>query len=253
MSAKRIVIVEDEEILRFGTTLHLKSFGYDVVGNFSSGEELIEKVADLKPDIILMDIELAGTMNGIEAAEIIQEKVDIPLIYLSVHSDPETIQKAESSQPFRYMTKPFHDTELQFTIEMAIKHHKMKKELLITIKEYQEVFNNMPGIVYRSYLEDTKIDLFNDNFEKITGFKWGEIEHDNLHFMLPLVLAEDREILINALEESINSKNPFKVDYRIKSKDGKIRQLKEISKLLAKEEGQMYLEGIILDINYPDQ
>ena len=90
--SKRILVVEDEEILRVGTTLHLKSFGYDVVGNFQRGEDAVEHVTDLNPDLILMDIKLSGKLDGIETVKQIQKKIDVPVIYLSAYSNDKLIE-----------------------------------------------------------------------------------------------------------------------------------------------------------------
>lgn len=244
----RILVVEDEEILRFGTILHLKSFGYDVVGNFKYGEDAVKHAADLKPDLILMDIKLAGDINGIETVKQIHKKLDVPVIYLSVYSDMQTIEKAKSTNPFRYMIKPFNEEELRFTIETAIKSYQQEKVLKI----HENVMNNIRGIVYRFYNgENWKIDFFNSMLEKMTGFKFNELESSDIHFLMPLVVNEDREKLTKALNNSISLKKPFNITYGIKNKNGEIRQFYEIGKPVIGINGEvLHVDGTVFDITH---
>ncbi|BDZ69932.1 response regulator [Methanobacterium petrolearium] len=245
---KRILVVEDEEILRMGTTLNLKSFGYNVVGNFKSGEDAIEHIENLNPDLVLMDIKLSGDLNGIETVKRIQEKIDIPVIYLSVYSDQETIEKAKFTKPFRYMNKPFNDEELKFTIETAIKSHTQKK-LCDKLKTHKDVINNIQGTVYRFYLDRGEIELFNGMSEKMTGFKPSELKNYNLHFLENLILSEDQKNVENILSNSINLKIPFSMFYRIKNKKGQIKKFYEIGKPVTGSQGEvLYLDGIIFDV-----
>ncbi len=245
---RRILVVEDEEILRLGTTLHLKSFGYDVVGNFKSGEDSIKQCTALKPDLILMDIKLAGDIDGIETVRKIQEKLDVPVIYLSVYSDRQTIEQAKTTNPFRYMVKPFKEEELKFTIETAIKLHEQEK-LLKKLEAYEESLCNIQGIIYRWYAGKGggELKFFNDMLEKMTGYKPDELKKD-VHFLIPLILTDDREKLVNMLNNSIGKKT-FKLNYRIKNKDGKVRQFQETGKLIYEADRKInYVDGVIFDI-----
>lgn len=247
MVRHKIMVVEDEEILRLGTTLHLKSFGYEVVGNFSSGEEAIDKLLDIKPDVVLMDIELAGNWDGIKTAGKIKERWDVPIIYVSVHADSKTIDYAKSTKPFRYMRKPFNDEELQFTIEMAVKTHKKEKILLEKIDNYRDIFSKLPGIFYRI---DTnhKVILLNDLLEELSGYTDNEIKNEGYCYLYSLIVPDDQKETLESLNNNINSKKPFKLNYRIKTKSDQLKTLQEIINPVFEEDHLMYVEGVILDI-----
>lgn len=119
MDKKKILIVEDEEIVARLTRKRLEAMGYAVTGVVNTGEEAIQQVLHIPPDLILMDIYLAGKTSGIEAAEKIQAIQDIPVIYMTAYSDEATVHKAKMTRPFGYVIKPFEDRELQILIEMT--------------------------------------------------------------------------------------------------------------------------------------
>jgi two-component system, response regulator PdtaR len=114
----RILVVEDDQIIQLDLQRQLKQLDYAVVGTASSGEEAVAKATELQPDLILMDIRLKGTMNGIEAAHQIQSAHQVPVIYLTAQSGDVTPQDKEVLGP--RVTKPFKHIELQGAIENAL-------------------------------------------------------------------------------------------------------------------------------------
>ncbi len=128
MTKKKILIVEDEAIVAKDISVCLNRTGYEVVGTFSNGEKALEFLADNKPDLILMDIMLAGQMTGIDAAGIIKEKFDIPLVFLTAYADEKTIGKAKVKDPYGYVIKPFKEIDLRTSIEMALYKFQKEKE-----------------------------------------------------------------------------------------------------------------------------
>jgi two-component system, response regulator PdtaR len=245
--SKRILVVEDEEILRVGTTLHLKSFGYDVVGNFQRGEDAIANVIELKPDLILMDIKLSGEINGIETVKEIQKKIDVPVVYLSAYSNDELIEEAKSTKPFRYLIKPLDEMDLKYTIDGAIE--AFKREQLYNIKD--EVLANLNGMAYRHNIENgVKVTFFTDTFKKITGFNVDEIKSNGSHFLGSLIVNDDYESVINILNGSIESNKSFEMNYRIKNKNGDIKQFYEIGKPVFGQNNEIiHIDGIIFDLS----
>ncbi len=124
-----IFIVEDEAIVALDLKSNLERIGYSVTGIVPSGEEALEKIKDINPDLIIMDIRLQGSLDGIDTAAILNEKYDIPFIFLSAYSDEGIIERAKHVEPFGYIIKPFGANNLRTAIEMAMYRAKMKTEL----------------------------------------------------------------------------------------------------------------------------
>jgi CheY-like chemotaxis protein len=129
MSQPKIVVVEDEGIVAKNIKHMLKGLGYEVPAIVSSGKDAIQKAAETKPDLMLMDIVLEGDMDGIEAAKQIQTRFDIPVVYLTAHADDTTVLRAKMTAPYGYLLKPFDERELHAAIELALYKHKMEREV----------------------------------------------------------------------------------------------------------------------------
>ena len=145
MSKTNILVVEDESIVAKDISQSLKKLGYNVIDTASSGEAAVIIADEKKPDLVLMDIMLKGEMSGIDAANFIHEKNNIPVIFLTAYADESTLAKAKISEPYGYILKPFKEIDLHSNIEMALyKHQKaieMRKErdFLFSIIENQEM------------------------------------------------------------------------------------------------------------------
>jgi PAS domain S-box-containing protein len=125
----RILIVEDERIVALDLGATLNYLGYTVTASVSTGEAAITESVRLRPDLVLMDIRLAGEIDGIQAAEAIRKQVDIPVIYLTAHSDDPTLARARNSGPFGYLVKPFKAPDLHCAIEIALHKHEIETKL----------------------------------------------------------------------------------------------------------------------------
>jgi CheY-like chemotaxis protein len=120
MGKAKILVVEDESVVTLDIQDHLVSLGYEVSATAASGEEAIRKAAQTNPDLVLMDIKLKGKMDGVEAAEQIQARFGVPVIYLSAFSDWTTMQRAKATHPFAYLLKPVEESHLSSILEMAL-------------------------------------------------------------------------------------------------------------------------------------
>lgn len=123
-----ILAVEDEHIVARDIKAMLESLGY-TAETAGSGEEALQKAADLRPDLILMDIVLKGRMDGIDAAAQVRDRLQIPVIYLTAHADEQTVQRAKLTAPYGYILKPFEEREIYIAIELALfRHHNETKK-----------------------------------------------------------------------------------------------------------------------------
>lgn len=124
-----ILVVEDEAIVSKDIQQSLKKLGYDVVGACATGEDAMKQAERLHPTLVLMDIMLKGDISGIEAAEFVREKLNIPVIFLTAYADSSTLSKAKVTEPYGYIIKPFKEIDLQTNIEIALYKHERAKDM----------------------------------------------------------------------------------------------------------------------------
>ena len=124
-----ILVVEDETIGGLENKTRLQRLGHLVPDVVASGEKAIAQAEALLPELILMDIMLQGEMNGLEAADIIRERLDIPVIFLTAYSDESTLERAKEAGPYGYVLKPVKDRELYTTIELGLVKHQNEQKL----------------------------------------------------------------------------------------------------------------------------
>jgi PAS domain S-box-containing protein len=169
MNKAKILIVEDEGITAEDIKDYLNSLGYDILAICSTGEDAIEKARELDPDLVLMDIMLAGVVDGIQAAELIREQYGIPVVYLTAYSDPQTLERAKITEPYGYVLKPFDQRDLQIAVEIALHKHTMQSKIL----ESQRWLSTTVASVHEALIavdSSYRILTMNQAAEKLTGW-----------------------------------------------------------------------------------
>lgn len=127
MNRPRIYIVEDEALIAMEICDRLTHLGYDVCGKATRGEQALDEIPRLSPDIVLMDIRLADKLTGIETAAKLRQLLDLPVVYLTAFSDTRFIEEAIGTEPFGYLLKPFEERELHATLQAALYKHRMEQ------------------------------------------------------------------------------------------------------------------------------
>lgn len=168
MQQVNIMIVEDEKIVAADIRQNLTMLGYLVPSVLASGEEAIKKASEQCPDLVLMDIQLKGKIDGIEAAKIVQTRLNVPVVFITAFADEATIQRAKSTEPYGYIVKPFGKKELQSTIEIALYKYGRERRLKTNEQWLMSVFRNIgEGVV--AVDRAGSVCIMNTAAEAITG------------------------------------------------------------------------------------
>ncbi len=139
MIKARILIVEDEAILAADLEQVLQRMGHTVVGICASGAAAMRTARDTNPELILMDINLQGPLDGIETARIFKEiGSDVPVIFLTAYADRETVIRVRETEPFGYLLKPFDEQLLRINVDVSLYKNRMDKEREVLRRELAE-------------------------------------------------------------------------------------------------------------------
>jgi len=124
-----VMVVEDEQLIAQDIADTLTKLGYAVTGMVASAEECVESAEARRPDLVLMDIHLQGEVDGIEAARLLRERFDIPVVFLSAYADEGTVARAKTTAPLGYLLKPFRKSELRSAVEVGLFRHQLERQL----------------------------------------------------------------------------------------------------------------------------
>jgi two-component system cell cycle sensor histidine kinase/response regulator CckA len=165
-----IAVVEDESIVALDIKNLLERSGYLVSGLFSSGEDLLARMDELKPDLILMDIKIRGRLDGVATAQLIHERYKTPVILLTAFADEATVSRAKLTQPFGYILKPFEERELRTAVEIALYRAAMEARLRKSEERYRSLFNE--GITGNFLADpDGRLTEANPAFRRLVGLE----------------------------------------------------------------------------------
>ena len=139
----RILIVEDMESISMVLNAALEAQGYAVVGIARDGAAAVEVAGDTRPDLVFMDISLAGDMDGVQAAGSIRAAYGTPIVFLTSHTDEETLERARAVEPHGYLVKPLEPRMLRPTVEMALHKHRMELERQELIERLQAALDEV--------------------------------------------------------------------------------------------------------------
>lgn len=200
MPKAKILIVEDEKIVAMDIQKSVEKMGYFVCAIASSGEEAVQKAADARPDLTLMDIVLKGEMDGIMAAEQINALFKMPIVYLTAYDDEDILQRAKITTPYGYITKPFNDRELRIAIEIALYKNLTEAKIRKTELWLAAVLRSVgDGVIASDRVG--RITFMNQMAEKLTGWKEEEVLGKKLTEVLNI---KDEEL--GGLEKSLVEK-----------------------------------------------
>ncbi len=184
LARARILVVEDETVIALHTRMQLQGLGYEPVGMASSGEQAIELAARLRPDLVLMDIQLAGAIDGITAAQTIRQNHALPVVFVTAYSADEVLERALLSEPYGYILKPYSERELRTVLEMALYKHRTEVQLRDALQHTQTILDQMLDAVI-TLSEQGCIASFNKVTSTMFGFAPEDMLGRNISLLLP--------------------------------------------------------------------
>jgi PAS domain S-box-containing protein len=237
MPQTQILIVEDEPIIARDLEETLTRSGYKVTAIASSGEEAVKKVVEQQPDLILMDIVLRGSMDGIEATACIQARHDLPFVYLSAYSDSEVLKRAQKTYPYGYLIKPFTERELAVAIQTALFNHETNQWIN---RHERWVTATLQSISDGVITTDQQGDMVSMNpvAERLTGWPQVDALGKNLAQVLELFHKESRAPFADAVRQVLQGR-------------GEVVRLGDLINLKARDGREHQINGSVAPIRDP--
>lgn len=243
----KVLIVEDESIVAKDIQQRLRNLGYDVPSIASTGESAISQIEKNRPDIVLMDIKLKDGMDGVETAEKILKRFNIPVVYLTAYADNTTLERAKGTEPYGYIIKPVEDSELKSNVELALYKHAIENKLKENEKKFRTIFENVNDAIVYVDRYGRILDV-NKKTEEIFGYKPEEVK--SLNFLRAGFLRKQEVPRLTRLfREIVKKRNPTSLlELEIKTKNGKV-VIVEANTTVVKKNGKVegYL-NVIRDI-----
>lgn len=259
----RLMVVDDEAIIRMDEAEMLSSVGYNVVATAGSGEEAIAKAKEHRPELILMDIIMPGDKNGIQASQEISDTLNIPVIFVTAFADENLVARAKKSCPYGYIIKPFQGPEIKAAIEVALYKKEMEDKLRDSEEKYRTVVEqSRDGI---GIIQDGVFRFLNNSLREMVCWEKTDIPPAFEEYFVqddkkPLIEAASRwlrgmadtdvcEFRIRSDTEIIHVEvNAVKIEYR-----GKPAVLAFFRDITQRKDAQRILESLINKINCDNQ
>lgn len=219
MKKKRILIVEDNRLIIMQLKLLFEKIGYEVVGHVTSGEEAIKVAIENLPDLIMMDISIEGKLDGIETANLIREKVNIPIVYITGDADAKTLERAKLTNTFGYVIKPFDEENIRTTIEIAFYKHQMDKEIQANQEFIKSITNAIPEVLLILDVHKNKVIYANTALYNILGYKPNEIINKHPAHFFKQITEENKHTNYFIDDFIFNKKGVYEEEYKAIKKD----------------------------------
>ena len=202
--AKQILIVEDDSDV-VGYIEHLlKSLGYGVCAVVSSGEAAMQKAAEVHPDLALIDMMLAGDMDGIAAAEQMRTRFNIPVVYLTAYVDQRLLKRAQIAEPFGYVLKPFAERRLHLNIEIALYRHEMERKFKESEQWLSTILRSIGDAVIATN-EKGCVQFINSVAEDLTGWRQEDAFGKDLEEVFNVISEETETSIKTHIMEALQS------------------------------------------------
>ena len=197
MATKKVIIIEDDKMLSTVFRMFLAQMGHELIGFYTSAKDALEKIEDDKPDIVLMDIILPDDFNGIVAANLINEKYKIPVVFISSSTDNELVDEAVNTNAYGYLVKPIDKFSMQIAIEIALNKYNYEQ----TLENTSNIVKTLPYFCFTTNMQGEI--LWENEFVK------NNITEENLTKFSTLLPSIDSSYFENTVLKSIETEKKF--------------------------------------------
>jgi CheY-like chemotaxis protein len=206
-SPLKVTIVEDDKVIQNILVQRVKKLGYSVISQFESGEEVLAQIGEALPNIVLMDINLSGKMDGIETAFRIQSQFNLPIVFVSGNRDDETIKRVNSISGAEYVVKPITDDDLRIAIRLAFDKYHFIHTLETRDALYESLLGQFSGAIIATNKEGI-ITYVNESARSL--IKWRAPVNEMTHFReIVTIINENGMPLENAFERVKTEQNTW--------------------------------------------
>lgn len=205
---RRVLVAEDDAIIAEAICDRLTDAGYEVVARAESGAVAVEAALALRPDLILMDVRLEGDMDGIRASELINEKMRVPVIYLTGDSDHKTLQRAKAASAYGYVLKPFHIRNLIVAIEVAVDRFEMEQRLEDSQLTYATILGSIADGVIAVDTQG-RVRFMNGVAERLTGWSTREAQLKPLEVIVDITDSTGGRPVVELTARVLTSRTTF--------------------------------------------
>jgi diguanylate cyclase (GGDEF)-like protein/PAS domain S-box-containing protein len=219
MPEEKIFVVEDETVVALEVITTLERLGYVVVGQADRGEIAVQKIGELRPDLVLMDTHIQGQIDGIQAAKYIHDILDIPVIFISTDVDTVTRESVIFAQAYGIMIKPFGSWELKSNIDMALYQHSMTRKLRESEERYALAVRAANDGIWDWNLKTNEI-YYSIRWKEMLGYRDDEIGTDPGEWFRLIHLEDQKQVQAEIVSHLKGLTSHFESEYRIKHSNG---------------------------------
>jgi len=242
---KNIFIVEDEWLVSLELQQRIKDLGYEIAGTSDNGDSAIKMILETKPDLILIDINIKGNIDGIETARQVLVKYNVPIIYVTAYSDKTTLERAKITTPYGYIIKPVEERDLLISIEISLNKFEMEKKLKESENKLSITLQSIgDGVIATD--EKGLITLMNKTAEKMCGWSFNEAKGLNLDQVFNITSAINKKPLDNPVNEVLKTGKVVEMSNHtvLISRNGTERHISDSAAPICDDSGE--IQGVVL-------
>lgn len=247
MGRRTVLIVEDEQIVALDLQDQLEEMSYQVVGIAATAEDAIALARTRQPDIVLMDIQLKGTLDGVDAATHISLGMKIPVLYITSFSDPATVERATATAPYGYLTKPFESKQLQVMLEVALVKATLERQLRDSERWFSATLRCVGDAVIATNA-DSKITFLNSEAERLTGWLLEEVRDRDVDDVVRLSSSLRRGRVRLPSHQAMAELRPVDLEHgaELMSRDGRLVPVDDTAAPIRTDDGSLLGAVIVM-------